>query len=307
MKTIRIFAPATVANLGPGFDLLGLALERPGDTVEITKRDTPGVRIRSIIGDGGRLPLDPGKNTAGIAAREVLRRSAADFGVDLSIDKQMPLGSGLGSSASSAAAAAVGVNRFLARPMSDEELVSCCVEAEAAVSGRHADNVAPAVMGGLVLVRSVDPLDVVRLPIPAWLTVCVVTPEFELPTKLAREALPKSVPMPTLIQNAGSLASLIHALHRSDLELLGRSLDDLIVTPARMPLIPGGAEVIAAAKRAGALGSSISGAGPSIFALCRDTNSAETVANAMRDAFISAGLPATYVISKADCPGAREE
>jgi homoserine kinase len=307
VKKIRIFAPATVANLGPGFDLLGLALERPGDVVEVTQRDAPGVLIRSIHGDDGRLPLDPEKNTAGIAAREVLRRSAADFGVELSIDKKMPLGSGLGSSASSAAAAAVGVNRFLERPLSEEELVSCCVEAEAVVSGRHADNVAPAVMGGLVLVRSVDPLDIVRLPIPAWLTVCVVTPKFELPTKLAREALPKSVPMPVLIQNAASLASLIHALHRSDLELLGRSLDDLIVTPARAPLIPGCVEVIGAAKRAGALGSSISGAGPSIFALCRDAKSAEQVAGAMRDAFLAAGLPATYVISNADCPGAREE
>ena len=235
MKEIRIFAPATVANVGPGFDLLGLAVERPGDRVTVIRRDSPGVSISSISGDDGRLPLEPEKNTAGIAALEVLKRAGATDGVELQIEKRMPLGSGLGSSASSAAAAAVGTNMLLGEPLTGEQLVSCCVEAEAIVSGRHADNVAPAVLGGLILVRQVDPLKIVRLPIPEGLAVCVVTPEFELPTRQAREALPKEVPMAKSIENASNLATLIHALHSGDLELLRGALHDPIVTPARAP------------------------------------------------------------------------
>lgn len=305
MKEIKIFAPGTVANLGPGFDVLGLALEHPGDTVIVRRTDDPGVRIASIEGDGGVLSHDAGKNTAGIAATETLRRAGVPGGVELDLAKGMPMGSGLGSSAASAAAAAVGVNHVLGEPLSPEELIACCVEAEAAVSGRHADNVAPAVLGGCVLVRSVDPLDVRRLPVPAGLHVVVVTPAFELPTRQAREALPKTVPMATLVRNSANLSALIHALHTGDLELLGRALDDEIVTPARMPLIPGCASVIRAARDAGSLGSSISGAGPSVFALCADATRAGEVADAMMRAFATAGLTSTAVVSPADCPGAR--
>jgi homoserine kinase len=301
----KVFAPGTVANLGPGFDVLGLALERPGDTVVVRRTTEAGVRIASIAGDGGVLSRDPARNTAGIAAAETLRRAAASGGVELDLAKGMPMGSGLGSSAASAAAAAVGVNHVLGGPLTPEELVSCCVEAEAAVSGRHADNVAPAVLGGCVLVRSVDPLDVRRLPVPSGLHVVVVTPSFELPTRQAREALPKSVPMAKLVRNSANLSALIHALHTGDLELLGRALDDEIVTPARMPLIPGCEAVIRAARDAGALGSSISGAGPSVFALCAQATRAGEIADAMMRAFEIAGLTSTAVVSPADCPGAR--
>ena len=302
---MKIFAPGTVANLGPGFDVLGLALDHPGDTVTVRRAGSPGVRITSIRGDAGVLPLEPKKNTAGIAAIEVVRRTKTSIGVELEVAKGMPLGSGLGSSAASAAAAAVGVNRLLGDPLTPLDLVACCVEAEAAVSGRHADNVAPAVLGGLVLVRTVDPLDVRRLPIPAGLHVVVVTPAFELATRVAREALPDSVPMQTLVQNSANLSALIHALHSNDIELLGHALVDRIVTPARSPLIPGCDQVIQAARDAGALGSSISGAGPSVFALCASSQTTDAVATAMREAFDNAGLESSAVVSSADCPGAR--
>jgi len=303
---LKVFAPGTVANLGPGFDVLGLALERPGDTVAVRRSGTPGVRIVSIEGDDGVLPREPEKNTAGIAALEVLRRADSREGVELDLAKGLPLGSGLGSSAASAAAAAVGVNRLLGDPLTPLDLVACCVEAETVVSGRHADNVAPAVLGGLVLVRTVDPLDVQHLPVPRELHMVVVTPVFELPTRVAREALPDSVPMGTLVQNSANLSALIHALHSNDLALLGRALDDKIVTPARSPLIPGCDRVIDAARAAGALGSSISGAGPSVFALCASNARTDAVAAAMRDAFSEAGLESSAVVSPADCPGARQ-
>ena len=305
MDELKVFAPGTVANLGPGFDVLGLALEQPGDTVAVRRTGTPGIRIASIEGDAGVLPREPEKNTAGIAALEVLRRAGSREGVELSLTKGLPLGSGLGSSAASAAAAAVGVNRLLGDPLTPLDVVACCVEAETAVSGRHADNVAPAVLGGLVLVRTVDPLDVWRLPVPPELHIVVVTPVFELSTRVAREALPDTVPMGTLVQNSANLSALIHALHSNDLELLGHALDDKIVTPARSPLIPGCDQVIDAARQAGALGSSISGAGPSVFALCASKSPTDAVAAAMRDAFSGAGLESSSVVSPADCPGAR--
>ncbi|NIM00237.1 MAG: homoserine kinase, partial [Acidobacteria bacterium] len=203
------------------------------------------------------------------------------------------------------AAAAVGVNALLGDPLDSLELVACCVEAETAVSGRHADNVAPSVLGGLVLVRTVDPLDVWRLPVPDDLYVVVATPVFELSTRVAREALPDTVPMGTLVQNSANLSALIHALHSNDLDLLGRALVDEVVTPARSPLIPGCDRVLEAAREAGALASSISGAGPSVFALCATEERTEAVAAEMISAFSDAGLSASTVTSAADCPGAR--
>jgi len=302
---IRVFAPATVANLGPGFDVLGLALAEPGDRVVAAPSDRPGVRIREIHGDGGALPRDPEANTAGIAARSVLERAGARIGVELELHKGMPLGSGLGSSAASAAAAALAVNLLCPTPLPPTGLVEACLDAEAAVSGRHADNVAPALLGGLVLVRSTEPLDLVPLPLPDGLCVTVVTPEFELPTRRARAALPREVSLSRMVRTNANLAALIHALHSGDLALLGRSLVDEIVTPARAALIPGGPEVILAALEAGAVGSSISGAGPSVFALCRSSGSAARVAAAMARAFERAGLPATSIVSPLRCPGAR--
>jgi homoserine kinase len=302
---IRVFAPATVANLGPGFDVLGLALAEPGDIVTARRGVFRGVRIAEIRGDGGALPRSADANTAGIAAGEVLRRSGADVGIELELDKGLPLGSGLGSSGASAAAAAHAANLLLGEPLGENDLVGCCVEAESAVSGRHADNVAPALLGGLILVRTLDPLDLVRLPLMHGLTVVVVTPKLEVPTREAREVLPKQVGLGRMVSHAANLSAMVSALHSGDLSLLERSMIDEIVTPARAALIPGGNEVMAAARDSGAAGSSISGAGPSIFALCASRPTASDVEGAMTEAFERAGLESSAVVSPADCPGAR--
>ena len=306
IKEVTAFAPATVANLGPGFDVLGLALHAPGDTVTARLTHASGVKITKVVGDGGRLPLDAARNSAGIAAHHTLLKAGMpEVGVELTVVKAMPLGSGLGSSAASAAAAAFAVNALVGGPLRRRDLIGPCVEAEAAVSGRHADNVAPALLGGLILVRSLDPLDVVRLPVPEGLTVVVVTPAFELPTREARAALPREVPLASMVQMSANLAAFVSACHAGDLALLARSVHDPIVTPVRAKLIPGGEAVMEAAQAAGALASSISGAGPSIFALCRSERSAHEVAEAMTRAFAKAGLEASSVVSPADCPGAR--
>lgn len=304
-EAVTAFAPATVANLGPGFDVLGLAVEGMGDRVTAKRVSQPGVRVVRIEGDGGKLPTDVARNTASVAAREALRLAGLEVGVELTIFKGMPMGSGLGSSAASAAAAALAVNRLVGSPLRKETLVTACVEAEAVVSGRHADNVAPSMLGGLILVRRVEPLEVVRLPVPEGLTVAVVTPDFELPTRQARAALPMEVSLKTMVHMAANVGAIVSACYSGDLGLLGRAIDDPVVTPARAALIPGGQATIDAALDAGALASSISGAGPSIFALCRSSRSADRIVAAMAAAFERAGLSSSALISPADCPGAR--
>ncbi len=304
-EAVTVFAPATVANLGPGLDVLGLALQAPGDRVTARRTEERGVKIVEVTGDGGTLPKDPAKNTAGIAATATLDQAGVDGGVELAVHKGMPIGSGLGSSAASAAAAACAVNLLIGSPLRTVELVGPCLAAEAAVAGRHADNVAAALLGGLVLVRSLDPLDLVPLPVPDGLIVTVVSPRMELSTRSARAALPQEVPLRSLVHNTAQVAALVSACHTGDLGLLARSLTDVVATPARAPLIPGCASVIKAALDAGALGSSISGAGPSIFAICRSVRSAGEIATAMIGAFARSHLDATAILSPADCPGAR--
>ncbi|HCP48017.1 MAG TPA: homoserine kinase [Deltaproteobacteria bacterium] len=302
---VAAMAPGTVANLGPGFDVLGLAVEGMGDIVIAERSTRLGVRLVAIEGDEGRLPTDSEANTAGIAAASVLRRSGISLGVDLTLKKGLPLCSGLGSSASSAVAAAFAVNRLLGNPLRKSELIGPCLEAEEQVSGRHADNIAPALLGGLVLVRSVDPPDLVRLPLPVGLTMVLVTPEFELPTRKARAVLPDSVPLTTMVSQSAQIAALVSACYSEDLSLLSRCLVDPVVTPVRAPLIPGADAAMEAALGAGALGSSISGAGPSLFALCRSPRSAQAAARVMVAAFQDAGLEAHTHLSKVDCPGVR--
>jgi len=302
---VTVFAPATVANLGPGLDVLGLALAAPGDRVTACLSPGSGITIATVTGDGGALPLDPEKNTAGVAARETLARAGVTTGIALTLEKGMPIGSGLGSSAASAAAAAYAVNLLIGSPLRKAELVDPCLAAEAAVSGRHADNVAAALLGGLILVRSIDPLDLVRLPVPEGLVVAVVTPRMELSTRAARAALPKEVPLASLVRNTANVGALVSACYSGDLGLLARCMTDAVATPARAPLIPGCAQVMEAALDAGALGSSISGAGPSIFALCRSERSAGEIAEAMTRAFAAHGLTSGAIVSPADCPGAR--
>jgi homoserine kinase len=302
---VTAFAPATVANLGPGFDVLGLALAEPGDRVTARIGAERGVTIASITGDGGALSRDASRNTAAIAATATLRRAGVDVGIELEVAKGMPIGSGLGSSAASAVAAAYAVNVLVGSPLRKIELVEPCLEAEASVSGRHADNVAPAILGGLILVRSTEPLDLLRLPVPEGLTVVVVTPKMKLSTREARAALPREVALTAMVRGTANIAAFVSACYSGDLGLLARCMTDDVVAPARAALIPGAAKVQAAALDRGALGSSISGAGPSVFALCRSARSAGEIAAAMIAAFRDAGLEATATCSPADCPGVR--
>ena len=245
------------------------------------------------------VPSDPARNTAGVAAAEVLRRTGAP-GVHLRLEKGMSVGTGLGSSAASAVAAAFVTNALLGEPLSVEELVACAVEGEALVSGRHADNVAPCLFGGLVLVR--HDLSVLRLPLPA-LSIVTVTPDFELSTRMAREVLPKQIPLAAMVRTASDIGSLVHACHTGDLELLGRALHDEVVAPVRARLIPGCEEALWAARSAGALAASISGAGPTCFALCVD--GADSVGEAMVRAFSDAGLSSVARTCSLPRPGVR--
>ena len=307
-RRIRVFAPATVANLGPGFDVLGLALSRPGDELEAELTDHTGVEIAAVTGDGGLLSCDPKKNVAGRAAADVLQRTGARQGVRMWLHKQMPLASGLGSSGASSAAGAVAVNELLGRPLSERDVVLSAMEGERAASGTpHADNVAPSVMGGVVLVRSYQPFDVIRLPLPEALHISVVHPHCQVSTAEARRLVKgRTYSLDDIVPNLGNVAALVAALCCGELELLGRSVEDRIVEPLRAQLIPGFDRVKQAALEAGGLGCSIAGSGPSVFAFAESMTAAQDVGAAMQAAFRSAaGLESDLFAGKVSSDGAR--
>jgi len=294
---VTAFAPATVSNVACGFDVLGFALNEPGDEVTANWRDR-GVRIDNILNDGGRLPRDAAKNTAGVAAAAVLRTIGERRGVALTIRKGLPLSSGLGGSAASAVAAAVAVDALANARLSREALLTCAFEGERDGAGSaHADNIAPCLYGGFVLVRRPDPPDVVRLPVPASLTAVVVHPDLEIETARARALLGTTVALADAIRQWANLGAFVDALHRGDLSLLARALEDTIAEPKRASLVPGLASIKKAATDAGALGCSLSGSGPSLFALCDGRAVADRVAAAMTLAVTKeiGGSPRTYV------------
>jgi homoserine kinase len=281
MTSVTAFAPATVSNVACGFDVLGFALDAPGD--EVTARLTgTGVRIDDIVGDGGRLPRDAAKNTAGIAALTLLAKLGERRGVALTIRKGLPLSSGLGGSAASAAAAVVAVDAILGSRVPIETLIACALEGERLGAGSaHADNIAPSLCGGLVLVRCPNPPDVVRLPVPAGLSAVVVHPDLEIETAQARALIGDTVRLADAVRQWANLGALVDGLHRGDFALISRSLEDSIAEPRRASLVPGLAVIKRVALDAGALGCSLSGSGPSIFALCASREAATRVAAAM--------------------------
>jgi homoserine kinase len=297
MESVTAFAPATVSNVACGFDVLGFALETPGDEVT-ARRAAGGVRIADITGDAGRLPREASKNTAGVAAQALLRAAGENGGVELTITKGLPLSSGLGGSAASAVAAVVAVDALIGARLPIDTLLACAFEGERLGAGSaHADNIAPCLYGGFVLVRRASPPDIVRLPVPHGLTAVVVHPDLEIETARARALLGDSVPLADAIRQWANLGAFVDALHRGDFALLSRSLEDAIAEPRRAPLVPGLAAIKQAATDAGALGCSLSGSGPSLFALCRGLETAERVAASMAHAVKQhiGGAPQTYI------------
>jgi homoserine kinase len=296
-RVVTAFAPATVSNVACGFDVLGFPMEEPGDTVSV-RFIAAGVDIDDIVDDGGRIPRDPAKNTASVAAKAMLEMLGETRGVALTIRKGLPLSSGLGGSAASAAAAVVAVNALVGSNASIDQLVAAALIGEGlGADGAHPDNIAPAICGGFVLVRHPNPPDIVRLPVPNGLTCVVIHPDLEVETARARALLGATVPLKDAVKQWGNLGALVHALHTSDFDLLSRSLEDSIAEPRRAPLVPGLASIKKAAMDAGALGSSLSGSGPSIFALCRGRATADRVAQAMTAAVKAAigGQSQVYV------------
>lgn len=276
--SVRVYSPATVSNVTCGFDVLGFAIEKPGDIIIAEKTQSKGIQISKIIGNDS-LPLDPAKNVASVAAKALCDHVETGIGIALSIYKNIKPGSGIGSSASSAAAAAFAVNQLLGVPIKyPKDLIPFAMAGELIASNAfHADNVAPSLLGGFVIVRSNDPLDVVQLGAPSELYAVVIHPNVQIKTAESRKLLPENVSLKNMVTQTGNLAGLIAGLLQHDYELIGRSMHDIIIEPARMATIPGFIPLKAAAITAGALGAGISGSGPSVFALCNGEASAKYV------------------------------
>lgn len=304
-ETIRAFAPATVANVACGFDVFGMAINGPGDEVSVTINKTGKIVITDITGVDG-LPIDAEQNTAGVAVTAYLKRVQPGVGADIQIYKKLPVGSGMGSSAASAAAALVAVNHALGNRLTRHELLPFAMEAERVACGSaHADNVAPALLGGFVLVRDHRVPDVINLPLPPDLMCVTVYPQIELHTREARKALRSGIKLTDAVKQWANTAAFVAGLLRHDYDLIGRSMEDVVAEPVRSIFIPGFAEVKAAAIRAGALGCSISGSGPALFALCKGNHVAHRVALAMQSAFQAIGLSHLSYISTLPAQGAR--
>ena len=307
-NSIKVFAPATVANVACGFDVLAFAIHGPGDYVTVKKTDKPGVTISSITGEDGKLPREPMENTAGRALLAMMKTLDAEpgFGLDITIEKKMPLGSGLGSSAASAAGAVAAANILLNERWADEQLLEFALEGELAASGSpHGDNISASLLGGIVLVRSHNPLDVIRLHVPDKLIATVIHPKIEINTKSTRMILRKSVPLTRAVEQWGNVGGLIAGLYREDYGLIGRSLHDGIVEPVRSILIPGFDEMKEAAMQNGALGFSISGAGPSVFALSISEDTARLIGDSAGTILKKYDLDYTIHISSINKNGCR--
>jgi len=305
MDAIRVFAPATIGNIGPGFDVLGIAITYLGDYVE-ARRVPSGIHIAEVTGDNEGIPLDPEKNTAGIAAREVLKLLNVNSGVELRIQKNVPSAAGLGSSAASAAGAAYAVNELYNGRLTPNDLILPATIAEAAVSGGFfADNTAPALLGGATLTRCREPLDVVKLGSIRDLLIVVATPDFELPTKKARAVLPDYIPMRSFVENMANSCLMVAAFTKDDINLFGRCVNDTVIEPVRAHLIPGFYDVKEAAIEAGAYGCSISGAGPSVFAVTDNISRAHGIGEAMVNAFRDCNVTSEMYIAKMETDGVR--
>lgn len=302
MTSIKIFCPASIANLNCGFDILGLCLNGIGDEMIITKTAKKGIKITKIT--GADLPLETEKNVAGVAALAIIKDLDIDYGFEIEIHKKIKTGSGIGSSSASAAGVVFGINELLGKPFTKHQLIDFAMKGEAIASGcEHADNVAPCLLGGFTLVRGYNPLDVIRIESPSELYAVVLHPHIEVKTSDSRAILQPMIPLKNAITQTGNLGGFIAGLFTNDYKLISRSLNDVIIEPLRKHLIPNFDNVKNAALQSGALGSGISGAGPSIFALCKGQNSAEKVAFAMSDSYQNTGIEFDMHISKVNPNG----
>ncbi len=304
MEEIKVFCPATIANVSCGFDVLGLALESVGDIMTVEKTERKGIHPITVLGQV--LPSIPNKNVAGVAGQALLDASDYNGGFDIVIHKKIKPGSGIGSSAASSAGAVWAMNELLGKPFSNLELVQFAMQGEKLASDvAHADNVAPAIYGGFTLVRSYAPLDIVPIPTPSELFATVIHPQIEIKTSDSRKILKTNITLEKGIQQWGNVGGLIAGLFKTDYELIGRSLQDHIVEPIRSILIPGFDAIKTNAIEAGALGCGISGSGPSIFALSKGRDIAERVAESMKTTYSSIGVPFDIHVSKVNTEGVK--
>ncbi|CAM3900632.1 MULTISPECIES: homoserine kinase [Flavobacterium] len=304
MNEIKIFCPATIANLNCGFDVLGLCIDNIGDEMIFRKSPQKGIKITKIT--GADIPYETDKNVAGVAALAIIENLDLEYGFEIEIHKKIKAGSGIGSSAASAAGAVYGINELLGKPYTKKELVQFAMKGEAVASGsEHADNVAPCMLGGFTLVRGYNPLDIIQIESPSELYAVVLHPQIEIKTSDARAVLKPMIPLQSAITQWGNVGGLIAGLYTKDYELIGRSLRDVIVEPLRKGLIPNFDNVKNAALNTGALGAGISGAGPSIFALCKGETIARNVANAMQNAYLETKIPFDIHISKVNPQGVK--
>lgn len=304
-KRIRVFAPATVANVVCGFDILGFAVDAPGDEVVMTLDDRPGVRLNKITGDGGLLPRDPMKNTVSATVIDYLQKAGEhQTGVTISLHKKMPIGSGMGSSAASTVAGLFAINQLMGAPLSPEELLPYALAGEKLACGQgHADNVAPSLLGGFVLVRSYNPLDVISLPTPKELVCTLIHPHIEIQTRDARKIIRQQIMLKDAIVQWGNIAGLVSGLYREDYELIGRSMEDILIEPSRAILIPEFYNLKAIALQLGALGFGISGSGPAVFALSRGKEKAEEIGEELQKYLKTIDIDSEAYISSINTEG----
>jgi len=304
MEEIKVFCPATIANVSCGFDVLGLALDAVGDEMIVRKTSEKGITITKILGQ--KLPLETNLNVSGVAGLALLEKSDYQGGFEIEIDKKIKPGSGIGSSAASSAGAVWAMNELLGKPFSNLELVQFAMQGEKLASDvAHADNVAPAIYGGFTLVRSYKPLDIVSIPTPSELFATVIHPQIEIKTSDSRKILKTNITLEKGIQQWGNVGGLIAGLFKNDYDLIGRSLEDHIVEPIRSILIPSFDDIKSNAMEVGALGCGISGSGPSIFALSKGENTAQAVAESMKETYRDIGIPFDIHVSKVNTEGVK--
>ncbi len=303
---ICAFAPATIGNISCGFDVLGLALKGLGDIVEVMFADHGDIKITKILGDSS-LSVDTNLNVCGVVANKMMNQTGRNNGIDIRINKGIKAGSGLGSSSASSVATACAVNILLGKPFKTRELLEFSVEGEQVASGsRHADNISPCLLGGITLVRNHDTLDVISLPVPVDLYAVVLTPDFVINTRDARQMLSPEIALSTAKQQWANLAAFVAGIYRSDYELMSRSMEDLIAEPVRSRLIPGFDDLRQAALKMDAIGFGISGSGPAVFALTKGKKTALEVKNALGEAYTGTGMAYSAFISPVNNTGAHE-